>query len=386
EAITRAEVDIQIATAHRFPRNMKTFLTRAIDLVTLDEEIAESCVYNRPVGKDKNGLNTYATGKSVRMAEIVASCFGNLRAGSMLIEATEKRVVARGFAHDLESNWAANCDVVESTLKADGRPMQERMRIVIAKAALSKALRDAIFRVVPGATCKPIETAARAIIAGDGSQATISRRRDRAMKWVKLLGIDPLRVFTAIGVTSEAELGSAQLERLTGLKTAIADSEITVDEAFPPVMVADGQKRRSDFSLSRKPEPMPPPEEPDEPDLPSPFDPASEPEEPPEPPKRGRPAGSTNKPKPAPEPVTLQNAEPESESPSVDAQLRDQQWFSSVVAKIKAVASNDELTAVVKAEIPPERLMDFSPYIKPLRSRFAQAERPAEPSGREDLF
>ncbi|MFH1558134.1 MAG: recombinase RecT, partial [Pseudomonadota bacterium] len=151
-------------------------------------------------------------------------------------------------------------------------------------------------------------------------------------------------------------------------------------------VVPDGRKRRSDFSLSRKPEPMPPPEEPDEPDEPSPFDPASEPEEPPEPPKRGRPAGSTNKPKPAPEPVTLQNAEPESESPSVDAQLRDQQWFSSVVAKIKAVASNDELTAVVKAEIPPERLMDFSPYIKPLRSRFAQAERPAEPSGREDLF
>ncbi len=291
EAITRAEIDVQVATAHKFPRNMKTFLNRAKDLVALDEETAESCIYNRPVGKDKNGQITYATGKSVRMAEIVASCFGNMRGGATLIEVTEKRVVARGYAHDLESNWATYSEVVESTLKSDGRPMSERMRIVIAKAALSKALRDAIFRVVPGATCKPIESAARAIIAGDGSQATISRRRDRAMKWVRLLGINPARVFAVLGIEDENELGSEQLERLTGLKTAIYDNEITVDEAFP--FPERDPKRPIGFVGRTTAEAEPPQGQPTPAEIPH----------------KGRPVGSKNRPKEVPV-VTESDDEP----------------------------------------------------------------------------
>jgi len=70
EQIEKANIDIQIATAHTYPRSLALFNKRALEMVTLDEETAQSCIYRRPVGKEK-GKVIYAEGKSIRMAEIV---------------------------------------------------------------------------------------------------------------------------------------------------------------------------------------------------------------------------------------------------------------------------------------------------------------------------
>lgn len=229
ESITRGEIDVQISTAHRFPRSMQNFKRRAIEMATIDEETAASCLYSRPVGGGK-----FAEGLSVRTAEIVGACYGNLRVGAMIVEQTERYVTARGFAHDLESNFASACEVIESTVKRDGTPYDERMRVVIAKACLAKARRDATFQVVPKALCKPIESAARAIALGDAT--TLAARRDSVMGWIGKLGIDAGRVFAALGILGADEIGLDQLATLTGLKTAIKDGEVTVDEAFPAIV------------------------------------------------------------------------------------------------------------------------------------------------------
>lgn len=226
EAITRGEIDTQIATAHKFPRSMQTFKRRAVEMATLDEETAASCIYSRPVGGGK-----FAEGLSVRTAEIVGACYGNLRVGAMIVEQTPRYVTARGFAHDLESNFASSCEVIESTVKKDGTLYDERMRVVIAKACLAKARRDATFQVVPKALCKPIEAAAKAIALGDAS--TLASRREACMAWIGKLGIDAKRVFTALCILGPDEIGLEELATLTGLKTAIKDGEVTVDEAFP---------------------------------------------------------------------------------------------------------------------------------------------------------
>lgn len=231
ESITRGEIDVQISTAHKFPRSMTTFKRRAVEMATLDEETAASCLYSRPVGGGK-----FAEGLSVRTAEIVGACYGNLRVGAMIVEQTERYVTARGMAHDLESNFASSCEVIESTVKKDGTPYDERMRVVIAKACLAKARRDATFQVVPKALCKPIEAAARAVALGDAS--TLASRRDACMGWIGKLGIEPARVFAAIGVIGADEIGIDQLATLTGLRTAIREGDVTVDEAFPQIVKA----------------------------------------------------------------------------------------------------------------------------------------------------
>jgi hypothetical protein len=228
--IQKAEIDVQIATAHQYPRSMQKFQTRALEMVTLDEETAQSCIYRRPVGT-KNGRPEYAEGKSIRMAEIVGACYGNLRVASMLVEQTPRYVKARGMAHDLESNFAASSEVVEATVTKDGVPYSERMRLVVAKAALAKARRDATFQVVPAALCKTLEAKAREVAIG--TEATLGKRRALVLDWLNKLGVELPRVWAALGIKGPEDIGLEELETLTGIRTAIKDGDVTLEEAFP---------------------------------------------------------------------------------------------------------------------------------------------------------
>ena len=254
-ALAKAEIDIQVATAHAYPRSMTRFINGAKEMATIDEETAESCIYNRPVGKE-NGVMKYADGLSVRMSEIVCANYENIRAGATIIEQDDRHVVARGYCHDLERNNMQFSEVVESTLKSDGKtPYTERMRVVIAKSALAKAQRDAVFKVVPRALCRPVERAVRDIIAGQGDVATIAKRRQRVMAWVKSLGIDEKRVFAALGIAGEADLNGELLLELTGIKEAIRSNDTTVDEAFPPLEklpVTSGPSSIKDLATGQK--------------------------------------------------------------------------------------------------------------------------------------
>jgi len=236
ERIERATVDVQIATAHQYPRSMAVFKKRAMEMVTLDEETAQSCIYRRPVGKDKSGRPEYAEGKSIRMAEIVGACYGNIRVGSILVEQTPRYVKARGVAHDLESNFAASSEVVESTVDRNGNPYSERMRMVVAKATLAKARRDATFQVIPGALCKSLEDAARTTAIG--TTATLGKRRALLLDWINKAGVTPKRVWKALGINGVDDVGLKELETLTGIKTAIKDGDTTIDEAFPRASVS----------------------------------------------------------------------------------------------------------------------------------------------------
>lgn len=241
ESITRGEIDIQIATAHKYPRSITLFKDRALAMATIDQETAESCIYVRPVGKEKDPKTgkweqKYAEGLSIRAAEIVGASYGNLRVGAMIIEQTPERVVCRGYAHDLETNFAATSETIEVTLKSDGTPYSARQAAVVAKAALSKALRDATFRVVPRAMFKSIENEVRKMIAGDGK--SFEQRRTAVVQWVQRLGIDPSRVWSNLGIEGVDDLTPDHLLTLTGLRTSIKDKEVSVDEAFPPVVQA----------------------------------------------------------------------------------------------------------------------------------------------------
>ena len=254
ERIEKATIDVQIATAHQYPRSMALFKKRAMEMVTLDEETAQSCIYRRPVGKKGNQVE-YAEGKSIRMAEIVGACYGNLRVGSILVEQTERFVKARGMAHDLESNFAASSEVVESTVDRDGRPYSERMRLVVAKATLAKARRDATFQVVPGALCKSLEDAARTTAIG--TTATLGKRRTLVLDWINKAGITEARVWKALGIKGLEDVGLKELETLTGIKTAIKDGDISVEEAFPREPVAM-PKELPDNEAGKQPEPQKP--------------------------------------------------------------------------------------------------------------------------------
>jgi hypothetical protein len=243
EALNKSEIESQIEVAKRYPRSMHHFKEAAVAIATLDEDTAAACIYRRPVGRE-GGQQKFAEGMSIRMAEIVGACYGNLRVYATLLSQTERQVVARGMAIDLQNNFASSSEVVEVTVTQDGRPYSERQRAVIAKAAMAKARRDATFQVVPKALAKPIEQAVRKLLSGD--QKSLEQRRQSVYAWIKTLGIDEKRVWDALGVGGVEDVGLKELEDLTGVRTAIKDNEVTIDEAFPRPESKESPKRKSE--------------------------------------------------------------------------------------------------------------------------------------------
>jgi hypothetical protein len=223
--ITRAEIDTQIATAKRFPRSVGKALTAATTLATMNQEVAASCMYAVKRG-DK-----MITGPSVRLAEIVASTWGNLRFGSRVVGDDGRFLTVQGFAHDLESNTAFAFELkIRVTYKNGGR-YSDDMIAVTSNAGASKALRNAVFRVVPRSLVDQIQAAAKKVAVGDAK--TLAVRRDAAVAHFNKLGVATEKILALFGKPTVADLDADDLFHLHGIATAIKEGDTKVDEAFP---------------------------------------------------------------------------------------------------------------------------------------------------------
>lgn len=220
----KAEIDQQIATAHAFPRSVVKFKAEALEMATLDEETAASCFYSLPRGGKP------IEGPSARLAEIVASAWGNLRYGAKVVEITQTQVVAEGFCHDLQRNNAARIEVRRSIVGKSGR-YNDDMINVTGNAACSIALRNAIFKVVPMAYVKDVYVQARKVAIGDAS--TLSARRAKMLEHFGKMGVDQKRILWLLNRRGVEDISLEDMQTLIGLATAIKDGDTSVDEAFP---------------------------------------------------------------------------------------------------------------------------------------------------------
>lgn len=229
DAITRGEVSQQIATAKKYPRAIKAALQMAGSLATMDEETAGSCFYHL----ERQGKTI--EGPSIRLAEIFASSWGNLRFGSRIVDEQERYIVAQGFCHDLQTNNAAAVEVLRRIVDKKGRRFNDDMIQVTAAAAQSIALRNAILRVVPRVFVDQIFKQAKAVAVGNAS--TLAQRRQTVLDRLVKMGASLERIFAKLGKAGVEEIGLAELEKLIGWGTAIKEGSAKLDEIFPPVVV-----------------------------------------------------------------------------------------------------------------------------------------------------
>ncbi|CAB4135912.1 hypothetical protein UFOVP301_30 [uncultured Caudovirales phage] len=229
ESMTRAEVDVQISTAKRYPRSIGQVKKDMLSFATLDQETAESCFYSLPRG----GKNIQ--GPSVRLAEIAVACYGNLRAGVRVIETVSTgeapHVVLQAVCHDLEKNTCVTIEKRRRITKKKNKDAVDEDDINLAcNAGSAIAFRDCVFKVVPGALIKPVYEQAKAVAIGDAK--TLTERRDRAVAAFGKMGVKLDKILPTIGKKSLEEIDLADLETLFGLHTAIKDGHTTIDEAF----------------------------------------------------------------------------------------------------------------------------------------------------------
>lgn len=238
--IVGAEIDVQIATAKKYPRSIALFLKKALSLATVDQETAESCEYGLPRG------GKVITGPSVRLAEIIYASYGNARAGARIVHRGRTAITAQGVFHDLESNTAVTIEVTRSIMEHEkkwddnkkklvrtGRmvPMNEDMQTLAGNAAASIALRNAIFRGVPKASWNSVYKQAQITARGDA--ATLPQRREKAMEWFKGKGVKEEQIFRLLDVRGVEDIDLEKLQTLSTIKSAVANNEATLENIFP---------------------------------------------------------------------------------------------------------------------------------------------------------
>ena len=227
EAQSRAEIDIQISTAKKFPRNQVRAKEKAISVVS-KKEVAETCIYSLPRG----GSNI--TGPSVHLANIIASLYGNLRVDSKIVEIGDTMLTAQSICMDLESNYAKRTEVKRRITTKRGEKFTDDMIVVTANAALSIASRNAIMQVVPRSFTDDIFNAAQKVIVGDLStkEKLIARRTEVLQNFKDNYNVTEEEIVNALGVSGVNNINESKLTDLIGLAQAIRDGDTTVAEIF----------------------------------------------------------------------------------------------------------------------------------------------------------
>jgi hypothetical protein len=213
-----------IATAKRFPRSLKTFKDRALEMATLDQETAESCIYALP--RDGKTIE----GPSSRFAEILASAYGNMRIEGRPVDDDGRFITARGTAFDIQNNVLIAFETKRRITSKNGKRFSDDMVGVTSNAATSIAIRNAVLKVVPKAFWGPVYDACRQVAVGDAS--TLVGRRDKMLAYFLKLGVTHEKVFRLLEIKGAEDITLEHLATLKGLATAIKEGDTTVDEAF----------------------------------------------------------------------------------------------------------------------------------------------------------
>ena len=231
EAINRSEIDVQIMTALKIPRDIEKCKKNMIALATMDDTVAYNCFYHLE-RTDKDGKKAIIEGPSVRFAEIIAACWKNLRIAARIIGNDGKTITAQGVCHDLESNVAISTEVKRSIVTSKGYTYSQDMQVVVGNAASSIALRNAICKVVPQVLIKSVVEEVQSKALEHIKQIGIE---ESWKQWVAYMqqqyGVSESMMLEYLG-KERSSLTAEDIQKIVGVYQAIKEGTTTVEESF----------------------------------------------------------------------------------------------------------------------------------------------------------
>ena len=228
QAINRSEVDMQISTAKAYPRDVQAAIKRIEDLASLDRETAEDCFY--VLRRSGAAGQTTIEGLSVRMAEIIAGAWGNLRVQARIIGNDGKTITAQAVCHDLETNFAVSVEVKRRITDKNGKTYSEDMQVVTGNAACAIAFRNAVLKVVPKAITKKAINNIKQVALGKALDVETSRQNCIA-NFAKI-GVTTEMLCQYLDIKSAEEIGKEQIFELRATWNAIKEGTTSVQETF----------------------------------------------------------------------------------------------------------------------------------------------------------
>ena len=223
----KAQIDMQISTAKKYPRNIVKSTENSIAIVTMDTKTAQSCNYSVPRG------GKTISGPSVHLARILAQNWGNLRVEAKVTSIEQTQVVSEAVAYDLENNYAVKIEVRKSITGKNGR-FQDDMITVTGNAANATAFRNAIFNVIPREVTDKVHQAAKNFVTGDLSdKEKLTNKRIKVLKQLKDgYNVNEKDVLETLGKASVVNISSDDIVTIIGIMQAIQDGDSTIDLSF----------------------------------------------------------------------------------------------------------------------------------------------------------
>lgn len=233
EAIEKSNIDIQVATAKRYPRNVELAIKNSETMATMDFETAKKCSYTLK-RKDKD-----ITGPTVHLAKIIASNWGNLRTEARVVGITGKQVISRGICWDLETNNAAAFETRRGITDKDGKIYSDDMVTVTGNAASAIAFRNAVFSVIPRPIVDRVYKKAMQMVADVESRKNNGNIEETAKQWLSFFEtqykIKPEELLQLLKLSSTKDFTADTMVTLNGLHQAIVDGDTTVNELMAEI-------------------------------------------------------------------------------------------------------------------------------------------------------
>lgn len=235
DGFEKANVDAQVATAKQYPRDIQKCVNNSIAIATMDYETAQSMGYALPRGGKP------ITGPSVHLAKLVVSNWGNMRTEAKVVQVTDKEVVSRGIAWDLESNTASSFEVRRKIIGKSGQRFNDDMITVTGNAANAIAYRNAVFSVVPKGIVEKVYRAAQEYITGDLSDETklIKKRKAIVDGYNINYGITEEEVAKLAGKAKIEAVKAEQIATLIGIAQSLKDGDTSVDDLMKNIRQAE---------------------------------------------------------------------------------------------------------------------------------------------------
>lgn len=252
QAMNRAEIDQQVSTAKQYPRHLPTVLNKIQTYATMDVDTASECFYvlHR---NGSGGASQTIEGLSVRMAEIIAGAWGNLRVATRIIGNDGKTITAQAVCHDLETNVAISTEVKRSILTKQGYTFSQDMQVVTGNAAAAIAFRNAVLKVIPKAVTKRVIEEVKKVAMGQALD--LEQQRQVLIQYFAKFNVTEQMIFDLLQITKREELDKERVFLLKGIYNAIKEGDTTVQEAFvKPVeerRLAEEAKKKSEETKSK---------------------------------------------------------------------------------------------------------------------------------------
>lgn len=223
-AITHSEIDMAIATAKKFPRDIEKAVKQVQTMACIDKDTAEDCFFALPRG------GKTIEGESIRFAEIVAQAWGNIKYATRVLGHDGRTITAQAVVYDLENNIMVSKESEGKITDRQGVTFNEDLIILTGKATASKALRDAILQIVPKGLFSQTIKEIKEVSLGKATEFQKAKEND--LKFFRALNVTDEEICKTLSIKKIDEIDREKLLILRGIKTAIKDNDTDVDQAF----------------------------------------------------------------------------------------------------------------------------------------------------------